>query len=130
MKTEDIWERLFEADNMVVVSMGISKELLGRLQILQQSLNTFTLGEKVRLLDKELKESEFLLLNAKYSANVSNMEINEELGLLKSGAGASDKVDSLERQLRESDLQLQCAITYAKASQEKQNLLYSTIVEQ
>ncbi|XP_062089683.1 WPP domain-interacting tail-anchored protein 1-like [Humulus lupulus] len=129
-ETENVWERLFEVDNMAVVSVGISKELLGQLQTLQLNLKTFTLGEKVRLLDKELKESEFLLLNAKYSADVSNMEINEELGLLKSGAGASDKVDSLERQLREFDLQLQCAITYAKASQENQNLLYSTIAEQ
>lgn len=238
-ETEDIWERLFEADNMAVVSMGISKELLGRLQILQLSLNSsaqqetqlksklegfkeelktkenslsklessnakfndllvaqtnelksklrdaedklilanseaFTLGEKVSLLEKELKESEFLLLNAKSSADGSqeelnaiccrvnemehviagseeriskaesraenaetkcklltetNMELNEELGLLKSGAGASDKVDSLERQLRESDLQLQCAIASAEASQEKQNLLYSTIAD-
>ncbi|XP_062106405.1 WPP domain-interacting tail-anchored protein 1 isoform X1 [Humulus lupulus] len=238
-ETEDVWERLFEADNMAVVSMGILKELLGRLQILQLSLNSsaqqetqlrsklegseeelkakenslsklessnakfndllvaqtnelksnlrdaedklilanseaFTLGEKVSLLEKELKESEFLLLNAKSSADGSreelnalccrinemgnviadseeriskaesraenaetkcklltetNMELNEELGLLKSGAGASDKVDSLERQLRESDLQLQCAIASAEASQEKQNLLYSTIAD-
>ncbi|XP_062100327.1 uncharacterized protein LOC133806217 [Humulus lupulus] len=35
------------------------------------------------------------------------MGINEELGLLKSGTHASDKVDFLERQLRESDVQLQ-----------------------
>ena len=235
----DIWERWFEAENISSVLMGISKELLGRLQILQLSLNSsvqqetqlrsklegsmeelkakenslnklessstelndmlvaqtnnlkaklreaedklilanseaFTLSEKVSLLEKQLKESEFQLLNAKASADGSqeehnalccrisemenliadleekiskaesradnaetkcklltetNTELNEELGLLKSSAGASDKVDSLERQLRESDIQLQRAIASAEASQEKQNLLDSTIAD-
>ncbi|PON47865.1 WPP domain-interacting tail-anchored protein [Trema orientale] len=238
-ETADVWERWFEADNVSAVLMGISKELLGRLQILQLSLNgsvqretqlrsklegcmkelkakenslnklessnaeindflvaqtnnlkaslreaedklilanseAFTLSEKVSLLEKQLKESEFQLLNSKASADGSqeehnvlcsrigelenviadfeekiakaesraenaeakcklltetNMELNEEVGLLKGSAGASDKVDSLERQLRQSDIQLQRAIASAEASQEKQNLLYSTIAD-
>ncbi|PON58043.1 WPP domain-interacting tail-anchored protein [Parasponia andersonii] len=238
-ETADVWERWFEADNVSAILMGISKELLGRLQILQLSLNgsvqretqlrsklegsmkelkvkenslnklessntelndflvaqtnklkaslreaedrlilanseAFTLSEKVSLLEKQLKESEFQLLNSKASADGSqeernvlcsriselenvivdveekiakaesraenaeakcklltetNMELNEELGLLKGSTGSSDKVDSLERQLRESDIQLQRAIASAEASQEKQNLLYSTIAD-
>ncbi|XP_062114072.1 uncharacterized protein LOC133825095 [Humulus lupulus] len=89
-ETEDVRERLFVADNMAVVSVGISKELLGQLQTLQLSLKSSAtrLRSKlessnakfndflVRLLDKELKESEFLLLNAKYSADGSQEELN------------------------------------------------------
>ncbi|KAL5582048.1 hypothetical protein UlMin_014490 [Ulmus minor] len=236
-ETTDVWERWFEADNISAVLMGISKELLGRLQVLQLNLNSsvrrelmlrsklegsrkelsakedsldklesssaevndilvtqtnnlkanlreaedklilanseaFTLRERVDSLEKQLKESEFQLLNTNTSVDGSpeqhtllfsqvsementitdlkekvsraesradnavakckllgetNMELNEELGLLKSSAGASDKVDALEKQLRESDIQLQHAIASAEASQEKQNLLYLTI---
>ncbi|KAL5739473.1 hypothetical protein ACOSQ2_028653 [Xanthoceras sorbifolium] len=233
----DACERRFEAENAAEVLMGSSKELLGRLQIVQFNLNgsiqrenalrskldgsmeqlevkehalqklessnlklndfllaqtdglkaslteaednlilanseNFTLREKVSSLEKQLKESEFQLLDAKASAEGSqeqhnalcsviselenliedlkvklsnaesrtesaeskcelladtNMELNEELGLLKSSCVSSEKVDSLDRQLRESDIQLQRAVAAAEASEEKQTLLYSTI---
>ncbi|KAK1581479.1 hypothetical protein Q3G72_006332 [Acer saccharum] len=231
----DACERRFEAENAAEVLMGISKELLGRLQISQFNLNgsvqretalrskldgsmeqlevkenalwklessnsklndfllaqtdglkaslteaednlilanseNFTLREKVSSLEKQLKESEFQLLDAKASTEGNqeqhnalcseiselenlieglkdklsmaesgaesaeskcklladtNLELNE--GLLKSSGASSEKVDSLERQLRESDIQLQRAVAAAEASEEKQNLLYSTI---
>ncbi|KAJ7971143.1 WPP domain-interacting tail-anchored protein 1-like [Quillaja saponaria] len=233
----DIWERLFEADNAHEVLMGISRDLLGRLQIshfnsnglnlLEHELRTkleisteqlkskeaalqkleiktaesngflleqtnglksmlgdtenklvianseaFSLKEKVSSLEKQLQEFELQLLNAKASLdgsqeqhhNVScsgsevgsliselrervyeaerkvdkveakcklltkcNLELNEELTFLKGGGGTSEKVDLLERQLRESDIQLQHALASAEASQEKQTMLYSTI---
>ncbi|KAA8530491.1 hypothetical protein F0562_005200 [Nyssa sinensis] len=228
-----VWERLFEAENAAEVLMGISKEILGRLQIVQFNLkcsiqregelgsklqesveklkaedsalqklesssaelndflvsqtNTlkislseaedkliladseaFTLREKVSSLEHQLKESEFQLQNAKASADESpnlyskihemvheiedlkekfskaesraesaeakcklltetNMELSEELGTPKSSGITSEKVDSLERQLRESSIQLQHAVASVEASQEKQTLLYSAI---
>ncbi|KAK4271879.1 hypothetical protein QN277_020507 [Acacia crassicarpa] len=184
----DAWERWFEADCANQILMGISRDLLGRLQISQFNLNGFTQREselrakdlansedstsdKVNSLKKQLKESELQLLNTKASAdeyqklyNVmcsdvrdmenlivelkenaskaesransaeaehgllaeSNTKLNEEPVLLKEGAAAT-KVELLERQLKESDLQLQHAIASAEASQEKQNMLYSTI---
>lgn len=235
----DVWERWFQADNASEVLMGISKELLSRLQIFQFNLNgavrreaelrsklecstdqlkakdidinrletsgaehnnfllaqenslkeslkeaenklslanteAFTLREKVSSLEKQLKESEFRLLNAKVSADGSqeqhlvvsseisemdnfildpkekiyeaestaesakakckllvetNMDLNEELGLLKDSGGTSDKVNLLERKLREKDLLLQHAMASAEAGQEKQSMLYSTIVD-
>lgn len=235
-ETMDVYERFFGAENAAEVLMGISKELLGRLQILQFNLNgsiqreaelrskhekcmeqleakenalqkfnsssaklsdflvaqtdnlkaslteaedqlilanseAFTLKEKVNLLEKQLKESDFQLLNTKVLLDGSqeqhnalrseitgmenvvddvkeklsraeimaenaeaklklltetNMELNEELGHLK---GTSEKVDSLERQLRETDIKLQHAVASAEASQEKQNMLYSTIID-
>ncbi|KAK9272421.1 hypothetical protein L1049_002794 [Liquidambar formosana] len=132
----------------------------------------FTFREKVSSLEKQLKESQLQLLNAKASLdgyqeqqnvlyseinemeNVvevlkeknsqaesraegaeakckllaeTNLELNEELGLLKGGGGTSEKVDSLEKLLRDSDIQLQHAVASAEASQEKQSMLYSAI---
>ncbi|XP_054803716.1 WPP domain-interacting tail-anchored protein 1 [Prosopis cineraria] len=185
----DVWERWFEADSASQILMGISRDLLGRLQISQFKLNGFAqreselraklglansedsmISEKVNSLEKQLKQSEFQLLNAKASAdeyqklyNVlcsdvrymenrivelkknaskaesraisaeadnkllaeSNTRLNEELALLKESGAA--KVDLLERQLKESDLRLQHAIASSEASQEKQDMLYSTI---
>ncbi|PSS35075.1 WPP domain-interacting tail-anchored protein [Actinidia chinensis var. chinensis] len=198
----DVWERLFEAENSAEVLMGISKEILGRLHVVQFNLNgsiqregnlrselkdsveklkakdsaaqkledklaladseAFTLREKVNSLEKHLKESEIELLNAKSSSDEcqalssemhekekaldelkeffsrvesraesaeveckllteTNMKLNEDLG------SASDKLDALERQLRESDIQLQRALASAEASLETQKMLYSTI---
>ncbi|XP_028796743.1 LOW QUALITY PROTEIN: WPP domain-interacting tail-anchored protein 1-like [Neltuma alba] len=186
----DAWERWFEADGANQILMGISRDLLGRIQISQFNLNGLaqresdlrakldlansedsTVSEKVNSLEKQLKESELQLLNTEASAdeyqklyNVlcsdvrdmenlivelkenaskaesransaeaeyklladNNTKLNEELAL-KEGGAATKKVELLERRLKESDLQLQHAIASAEASQEKQNMLYSTI---
>ncbi|KAG5535250.1 hypothetical protein RHGRI_023136 [Rhododendron griersonianum] len=100
-----------------------------------------TLRKKVSSLEKHLKESELKIekgvedLKEKNSSAESraesaeakcklltetNMKLNEDSALLKS---TSEKLDSLERQLRESDIQL----VSAEASQEKESMLYSTI---
>lgn len=104
-----------------------------------------TLKEKVSSLEKHLKESELKIekgvedLKEKNSSAESraesaeakcklltetNMKLNEDSALLKS---TSEKLDSLERQLRESDIQVQHALVSAEASQEKESMLYSTI---
>ncbi|GMI73432.1 WPP domain-interacting protein 1 [Hibiscus trionum] len=233
----DVYERLFEAQNAAVVFMGISKELLGRLQLAQFNLNksvlretetrsklekiterlkakesalrklassdtkvndflmaqvdtlkaklaevehkfiladseAFTMREKADSYDKQLKESEMNLFNANISLDESreqndnlcsqlqtledettdlrerlyeaekradnaeskckllgeaNMELNEELSLLKGQDVASEKAELLEKLLNESEIQLMNAVASAEASQEKQNMLYSTI---
>lgn len=209
----DAWERWLQADNASEVLMGISKELLGKLHILQFNLNgsvqreaelrlkldgqvesresslrklessnaklnsflldqtaglkdslkeaedkliladseAFTLREKVSSLEEQhtvlcsdiselenvitdLKEkvskAETRAENAEAKSKLlteTNMELNEEIGLLKSTGSASETVDSLERKLRESDTQLQHAVASAEASLEKQQMLYSTI---
>ncbi|RDX91762.1 WPP domain-interacting tail-anchored protein 1, partial [Mucuna pruriens] len=193
----DVWEKWLEADNAREILLGISKGLLGRLHISQFNLNglshreselhanlkdakdkltlanseVLALSDKVSSLEKQLKESEFQLLNAKASADeyqklhnvvcceardmesiivelreaVSNGEsransaeakcnlltetnskLNEELALSR---GTSMRVDLLERQLEESNIRLQNTVASAKASQEKQSMLYSTITD-
>ncbi|TYI49833.1 hypothetical protein E1A91_D12G061700v1 [Gossypium mustelinum] len=236
-ETMDVSERLFEAQNAAVVFMGISKELLGRLQLAQFNLNNsthretelrskleestvklkakesalrtlqssdtrlsdfvqaqvdtlkekltevekkfiladseaFTMREKADSLEKQLKESELNLSNAKASLDESreqhdalyslintlendtadlkaklfetekrarnaeskcklivetNTELIEELSLLKGQDLTSEKVEFLEMQLKESEIRLLNAVASAEASQEKQNMLYSTI---
>ncbi|CAL0314701.1 unnamed protein product [Lupinus luteus] len=179
-ETNDVWERWLEADNTSDILMGISKDLLGRLQISQFNLYGLSQRESelsaklenVCSLEKQLKESECKLLDVTGSAdeyqilyNVkcseiralenlivelkenaskaesrantaeaeskllkeTNTELNNEMILLKDGGGTSDTVESLERQLKESDLKLQHSVASAEACQEKQSRLYSTI---
>ncbi|KAK8522715.1 hypothetical protein V6N12_056416 [Hibiscus sabdariffa] len=206
---EVVWGRFLEAENAAEVLMGISKELLGRLQIVQFNLNgsiqrevelksklegcieelnakdialkklkisnaelaakaseVFTLRKNMELLEEQLKESELQLKKANASNEASqehlhqmeividslkeslyeaenraesaeakvseltdtNLELTEELSFLKGNNEISTKkVTSLEKQLRESDIQLQHAKASSEASQEQQNMLYSAI---
>ncbi|KAL1322926.1 WPP domain-interacting tail-anchored protein 1 [Arachis ipaensis] len=78
----DVCERWFEADNAREILMGISVDLLGKLQISQFNLNGLNQREselraklesgnsdKVSSLEKQLKEYESQLLNTKASAD-------------------------------------------------------------
>lgn len=206
---EVVWGRFLEAENVAEVLMGISKELLGRLQIVQFNMNgsiqreaelkskiegcieelnakdialekleisnvehaakaseVFTLRKNMKLLEEQLKESEIQLKNAMASNETSqehlnemetvidslkvsiyeaesraesaeakvseltdaNLELTEELNFLKgNNEKSTKKVTSLEKQLRESEIQLQHAKASSEASQEQQNMLYSAI---
>lgn len=206
---EVVWGRFLEAENAAEVLMGISKELVGRLQIVQFNLNgsiqreaefksklegciedlntkdftlkmleksnaehaakasdVSTLTKRVKLLEEQLKESEIQLEKANASKETSqehlhemeiiidslkeniyeaesraesaeakvteltdaNMELTEELNFLKGNNDKNTKkVTSLEKQLRESEIQLQHAKASSEASQEQQNMLYSAI---
>lgn len=157
----EIWERWFQADNASEVLMGISKELLSRLQIFQFNLNGAVQREaklrselectteqlkakeiNIHKLESSEMENTIVGLKEKISKAESraesaeakskllaesNMELNLELGLLKDSGSISEKVNSLERQLQESDIRLQHAVASAEANQEKQSMLYSTI---
>ncbi|XP_027352298.1 WPP domain-interacting tail-anchored protein 1-like [Abrus precatorius] len=155
----DVWEKWFEADNAREILTGISKDLLGKLQISQFNLNGLSQREcqllnvkasadeyqrQYNILCSEMRDMENLIVelkenasNAENRANTAeaqcqllretNDELNKQLVLLKDGGGKSERVESLERQLRESDLQLQHAVASAEASQEKQSMLYSAI---
>ncbi|KAH1031541.1 hypothetical protein J1N35_043715 [Gossypium stocksii] len=206
---EVVWGRFLEAENAAEVLMGISKELLGRLQIVQFNMNgsiqreaelksklegcieelnakdialekleisnvehaakaseVFTLRKNMKLLEEQLKESEIRLKNAMASNETSqehlhemetvidslkvsiyeaesraesaeakvseltdaNLELTEELNFRKgNNEKSTKKVTSLEKQLRESEIQLQHAKASSEASQEQQNMLYSAI---
>ncbi|KAJ6431980.1 hypothetical protein OIU84_019282, partial [Salix udensis] len=206
---EVVWGRFLEAENASEVLMGISKEMAGRLQIFQFTLNgsiqredEFSsklqdcikqrdakdtvikklessiaehiaissqvpiLMEKVKSLEEQLKKSELRLQNANalnaesqehlsemenlveslkesiYEAETraetaetkatqltdTNVELVEEINFLKGSRDSSTKkVTVLEKQLRESEIQLQHAKASSEVSQEQQNMLYSAI---
>ncbi|XP_042481241.1 WPP domain-interacting tail-anchored protein 1-like isoform X2 [Macadamia integrifolia] len=234
---EIVCERLFEAECAAEILMGVSKEMMGRLQIAQFNLNSAikresemnsqlkdsmeqvsakessfqklessnteldnllldqttslkadlkeaadkyilasseasTLREKVNSLEEQLKESEIKLQNANasweesleqnniFNSEISdmenviedlkkgvseaeskaevteakcvlltetNLELNQELGLLKSTGNNTEKINVLEEQLMEADIELQHAKASAEASQEQQKLLDSAI---
>lgn len=206
---EVVWGRFLEAENASEVLMGISKEMVGRLQIVQfnlngsvhreaelkskledckQSLNAKdaalknldnsiaehvtrssempTLMQKVKSLEEQLKKSELRLQDANalneesheqlnemetiieslkesvYEAESraeaadakvmqlsdTNAELTDEINFLKGSADDNrKKVNSLETQVRELEVQLQHAKASSEASQEQQNMLYSAI---
>lgn len=121
-QTDSLKDRLKEAEEKLILSNS----------------EAFTLGEKVSALEEQnsvlssyisemenvitdLKEKESKAEGRAENAEAkckllteTNTELNEELGLLK-------------RQLTESDMQLHHAMASAEASQEKQNMLNSTI---
>ncbi|KAK4260928.1 hypothetical protein QN277_003988 [Acacia crassicarpa] len=206
---EFVWGRFLEAETAAEMLMGISKDLMGRLQIAELNINgsfqrendlksrvqtcieelkerdssleklerinaelmkenaeVQALREKVKSLEEERKESELRLSAATaenetyqehhnemenfveslkesiYTAETraesaeakvtqlteTNVELTEELNFLKGSASTAEKkVGSLEKQLRESENQLQNAKASSEASQEQQNMLYTAI---
>eukprot|EP00262_Sarcandra_glabra_P010186 TRINITY_DN2513_c0_g1_i1.p1 TRINITY_DN2513_c0_g1~~TRINITY_DN2513_c0_g1_i1.p1 ORF type:complete len:670 (-),score=150.16 TRINITY_DN2513_c0_g1_i1:140-2083(-) len=144
---EMILERLFEAENSDEVLMGISKELMGKLQIVQFNLNGSMKREaemRSKLQDsmqklateeiasQKLKTScaeldNFHVLQAN-SLKASLKEAEDEYIIVNSEAMTlREQVVSLEKQLRESDIQLQHTKSFLEASQEQQNMLYSEL---
>lgn len=119
----DAWERLFEADNSAEVLLGISRDLLGRLQVTQFNTNGLIqreaeLRSKLEDTTGQLKVKESALLELKVSkeelsdslsAQVDGLrgclkEVQDKLNLANSGNSIlRDKVISLERQVEESE---------------------------
>ncbi|KAF8108276.1 hypothetical protein N665_0112s0032 [Sinapis alba] len=207
--SEFIWGRFLEAENSSEVLLGISKELVGRLQIIQFSQNgsaqreselkakledlsvqlegkdllvqklegiisenreivseVLTLREQVKSGEEKLEKTEIELKSVNASKqevllhlaemenanesikeslfeaesraesgeakinelNAANLELTEELNFLKDADDKkTKKVSSLEKQLRELEVQLQNSKVSSEASQEQQNMLYSAI---
>ncbi|KAE8719239.1 WPP domain-interacting tail-anchored protein 2 [Hibiscus syriacus] len=113
---EVVWGRFLEAENATEVLMGISKELLGRLQIVQFNLNSSIQREAE--LKSEL-ESCIDELNAKDIA-LKKLEISNA----EQAAKASEvftlrrNIKLLEEQLKEYELQLKKANASNETSQE------------
>lgn len=145
-ETMDACERLFAAENAAEVLKGISKELLGRLQIVLFNMNGSIqretgLRSKLDNLLEQVEVKESVIANLRENLSITqaradgaevrcksltemNAELNEDL---KCSRSTSEKVEFLERQLRESDIRLQHAVASAEAGLEKQNMLHSTV---
>ncbi|XP_010553942.1 PREDICTED: WPP domain-interacting tail-anchored protein 1-like isoform X2 [Tarenaya hassleriana] len=59
----------------------------------------------------------------------NNKELTDELEPFKAKGFTAEKLESVEKRLRDSDIQLKHAIAAGEASEEKQNMLYSTVFD-
>lgn len=105
----DAWKRLFEGENAAEVLLGISKDLLSRLQMAHFNLigtvqSESHLQSKLQEMEEHLKAKDNLLGKSESTS--------KELG---------DKVKSLEKQLDDSELQLSNYTAPAKKSQESES---------
>ncbi|KAJ6421509.1 hypothetical protein OIU84_028809 [Salix udensis] len=147
-ETMDVYEKWFEKENAAEVLMGISKELLGRLQIFQLNLNGLMkreaelrskLENSIEQLEaKEIALQKFDSNNAKLSLLVAKTdslkaslsEAENNLVLANSETFTlREKVTSLENQLRESEFQLSAKVSADRTTQEQHNALGSEINE-
>lgn len=103
---EDASQRLFEGENAAEVLLGISKSLLGQLQMAHFNLNGTV--QKESYLQSKLQEMEEHL-KAKDNLLGKSESTSKELG---------DKVKSLEKRLEDSEFQLSNYTASAKKSQE------------
>ncbi|QCD93851.1 hypothetical protein DEO72_LG5g1927 [Vigna unguiculata] len=124
-KVYSLEKKLKESDVQLLNAKASSDEYQKQYNILCSE------ARDMRSIIVELKES---VSNAESRANSAetkyniltetNLKLNEELDLLR---GTSARADLLERQLKESAVRFQNTVASAKASQEKQSKLYSTI---
>ncbi|KAL2896039.1 WPP domain-interacting tail-anchored protein 1 [Bienertia sinuspersici] len=85
---------------------------------------------EIEELEDKISEAESRTQKAEAESKLlaeSNEKLNEELESLKNNGVSVEKVELLEKQIREKDIQLQEAMASEEASQEKQTLLYSSI---
>lgn len=145
---EMIHQRIFEAENDAEIFLGISRDLSVRENELKLKMkrsmeneNESNVKDSEALMHSEkMKELEEQLLQAKvendklnielkdakdkYEAlTQTNAELNEQLSLLSNNE--TEKANSLERRLKESDIQLEHAKASVEAIEEQQNMLYS-----
>lgn len=152
-RCEELNEQLNVKDERLQNSETVNAELQGKVNSLEKQLEESNLQvcnlkaseEKKQDSDSKIYEMENIICSlrdkvseAEHRAESaeaeckllrdSNMELNNDLNLMKtSNSSISVKANLLEKQLRESDIQLQHAVASAEASVEKQTMLYSTI---
>ncbi|OAY47421.1 hypothetical protein MANES_06G078200v8 [Manihot esculenta] len=114
---EVVWGRFLEAENAAEVLMGISKELVGRIQIVQFNLNGSLQREAE--LKSELEDCR-RQLDAKNTA-LRKLEISTAEPVTKSLEVPTlmEKVNSLEEQLKRSELCLKHANEFNEDIQEQ-----------
>ncbi|XP_060195988.1 WPP domain-interacting tail-anchored protein 1-like isoform X1 [Lycium barbarum] len=146
-KLQEMEEHLKAKENLLGKSESSSKELGDKVKTLEKRLEDSKLQlsnytKKSQELESEIHEMEDTIHTLKEKNSEAerridtaeneckilkeeNVELDKELNLLKSSS--SERINLLEKQLRDSELRLQHAVASAEASQEKQIMLNSTI---
>ncbi|KAK2429904.1 hypothetical protein P8452_43420 [Trifolium repens] len=115
---EVVWGRFLEADNATEVLMGISKGIMGRLQVTEFNLNGSMkreneLNSKVQNLTEQLKAKDVALeKHERCNVNVNNIEENSELLALR------EKMKFLEQERKDFEVQINSLTEENEACQE------------
>ncbi|KAK6931399.1 hypothetical protein RJ641_003192 [Dillenia turbinata] len=144
--SEVVWGRFYEAENAAEVLMGISKEMVNRLQSAQLSLNASTQREEelkceiagyteqkdreISLRKHEINGGELQFMqqdwttsSKSYPEKVEDGHTVDEFEVI----ALKEKVKVLEEQLKESEIKLKTAIATDEASQEQLSMLEDEI---
>lgn len=145
-QTEGLKESLKEAEEKLILSNTENSTLSEKVSSLEEQLNEYGLHTKdldatsaAQITDLERINEEMKDKLAKTEARAeeaeskcktleeSYKELQDELGTFRAKGFTVEKLASLEKHLRDSDLQLEHAVAAIEASKEKQSLLYSTV---
>lgn len=116
---------LGEKVNFLEEQLKASESLL-----LSQNASLDSNNEKLKELEEKVVIAEIRAEKAEDECRLlaeTNKGLTEELDHLKGSCVPREKVESLEKQLMETNIQLQQAMTYVDASQEQQSMLHTSI---
>lgn len=145
-QTEGLKESLQEAEEKLILLNTENSTLSEKVSSLEEQLNEYgiqtedadaTSGALITDLERINEELKDKLAKTEARAEEteskckileeSKKELQDELGNFRDKGFTIHKLASLEKHLRDSDLQLEHAVAAVEASKEKQNLLYSTV---
>ncbi|XP_010453184.1 PREDICTED: WPP domain-interacting tail-anchored protein 1 [Camelina sativa] len=145
-QTEGLKESLREAEEKMILLNTENSSLSEKVSSLEDQLNEYglqtedadaTSGALIKDLERINEELKDKLAKTEARAEEaeskcknleeSQKELQDELGTFRDKGFTLEKLASLEKHLRDSDLQLEHAVAAVEASKEKQNLLYSTV---
>ncbi|XP_021755976.1 WPP domain-interacting tail-anchored protein 2-like [Chenopodium quinoa] len=95
-----------------------SQEQLSEMEDATEALREHAIMAETRAHDAEEKLA---------TLTEENVELREEVVFLKTGDSNEEKITVLEKNVRELEVKLQTSKTFADASQEQQNMLYTAI---
>ncbi|KAG7554913.1 hypothetical protein ISN44_As11g011130 [Arabidopsis suecica] len=145
-QTEGLKDNLREAEEKLILLNTENSTLSEKVSSLEEQLNEYGLQTEdadatsgalitdLERINEELKDklakTEARAEEAESKCKIleeSKKELQDELGTFRDKGFTLEKLASLEKHLRDSDLQLEHAVAAVEASKEKQNLLYSTV---
>ncbi|XP_010528444.1 PREDICTED: WPP domain-interacting tail-anchored protein 1-like isoform X2 [Tarenaya hassleriana] len=146
-QAEGLKESLREAEDKLVLFESENMTLRETISSLEEQLKEYELQAKdsvcgsqqqdrrdlecnVEELKEKLTKAEARIVDAESKSkqlNESDKELSDELELFKAKGLTVEKLESVEKRLRDSDIQLEHAMAAVEASQEKQNLLIATV---
>lgn len=137
-QTEGLKESLREAEEKLILLNTENSTLSEKVSSLEEQLNEDA-ASAAQITDLERINEDLKGKLAKTEARAeeaeskwrkleeSQKEVQEELGSFRAKGYTPEKLESLEKHLRDLDHQLELAVAAVEASKEKQSLLYSTV---